>query len=536
MANEPINIAQMLAQKISARAKQTSKENLPLLAWGRKYLPKHFRLESNEAHYALEKLFESFRASRGQKVVIRIPRGYAKSTVASFAGVLKGICEGTEHYTLLGAETHDLAAKYLANIKTEMESNEKLREDYPLACVDPDVWRSDRIETRNGCCVEIFGKGTGVRGSRYKEHRPTLIILDDPQKDADVNSPDTRAKDVEWVNRTLLPVGDDGDLSLTNFLFIGNDLHQDSIVGTMARNPSFTHITYAAIINWPTAKDTLWEEWSARYWAAGQSEAAKKLVRQFYEDNRSAMDDGVKLLWPAKDSIYKLMTTRETMTYAAFEAEYQNDPRDPSKLEFDPAYTDLEKVGYDKLDLYNVRHVRLGYLDPAKGIDTKKHDHPAIVQLIYVFSERRAYIEFDMDKEAIDKRVNKIANIHRATPFMAFGCEANGFQYLVGERLTEKIPLLNMIPIDHYGVHKNTRISRLGIWFQRDFFRFKRGCKHTAIALDQVRQHPHSKHDDGPDGLEAIIRMLTSLISLDNAEEADPTEDGLGDNLCSVFR
>lgn len=519
------SLGEMLAQKLNAKAKLLGVASLPLLEWGAKYVPHYFPLPFNKAHYKLQDIVESFKTKRKQKVVVRIPRGYAKSTIVSFLTALKALCEGTEPYILLGSETDTLAKKYLANIKTELEFNEKLRADYPLACVEPVVWNAERIELRNKTCCETFGKGTGVRGSRFGEHRPTLVIVDDPQKDDDVNSPTTRETDYQWVLRTLMPVKGPN----TNFLFVGNDLHQESIVGQLSRNASFTHITFAAVEVWPTNMQ-LWDEWEIVYHGGNTEEA-----ESFYYEHKVDMDEGAELLWPQKDTLYELMTERAMLTHAVFEAEYQNNPRDPSKCEFDDSKLDLTTIGYDDLDLDNLKHVRIGYLDPAKGIETKKHDYPAIIDLIYVFAHRKAYIDCEMTKEPVHKRVAKIAARHKAHPYLAFGCEANGFQSLVGEQLMAACPLLNVVPIENYGVHKNTRISRLNIWLDRSFFRMKRRCKHTQVLRTQLLQHPHADHDDGPDGLEGAVRVLTQLVNLYNEDEPVGEADGLGNNLCDAF-
>ena len=120
---------------------------------------------------------------------------------------------------------------------------------------------------------------------------------------------------------------------------------------------------------------------------------------------------------------------------------------------------------------------------------------------------------------------------------LAFGIESNGFQQLMSEELLAKCPLAPIIEIVNQGVHKNTRISRLSIWFQRKFFIFKRGCRHTKILMQQIQDHPNADHDDGPDALEGAIRVLTQSVDLvftSNANDAvDPADDGIGDNVLS---
>jgi hypothetical protein len=96
--------------------------------------------------------------------------------------------------------------------------------------------------------------------------------------------------------------------------------------------------------------------------------------------------------------------------------------------------------------------------------------------------------------------------------------------------------ILNVIPIENYGVHKNVRISRLSVWLQRGFFRFKRGCPYTKLLERFLLEHPFAQFDDPPDALEGALRILTMVSNLDTeAEPVDMMDDGLGDNICDIL-
>jgi hypothetical protein len=548
-----LSLADRLANKMKSRVDTLSLEDKGLIEWGIKYVPHYFDKAFSRAHHKISDTFNGMVKNRGVKIVIMMPRGYAKSTFSSFLAPLKAMCEGTEKFILLGSDTEGQAARYLDSIKAELETNEGIKRDYPQACKKGDCWNATRIETGNNCCIEVFGKGTNVRGAKFKQYRPTLVILDDPQSDEDVNSATTREKDIEWFNRTLEPVGD----TYTNFLIIGNNLHRESIVGKTSVRADFKKIKFSAIEIWPT-NTGLWEEWEIKYHTETKLEnldvnatfATDDLsipCNKFYHDNKEAMELGAQVLWPEKDSLLQLMIMRANIGHSAFDAEKQNNPRDPSRHEFDEDWFEGEDIWYDKLPPPE-ELIKIGYCDPAKGIDSKKRDFSPIIDIYYHIPTKKGFLDVDMERRPVNKTIDKILERNLIKRYMAFGIESNGFQYLMSEELYAKstengnVPL-NVVQIENYGVHKNTRISRLSIWFQRRFFRFKRNCKATKILRTQLLDHPHADHDDGPDGLEGALRVLTSNINVytitTHTETAEVlssiNEDGLGDNLCDSF-
>ena len=155
-----LDIGAMLAAKVAQRAAETSKSgDMSTLDWGYKYTSEYFFRSSSKLHRELAEISDKLRVTRGVNTLVIAPRGNAKSTLCSFVTPLKAICEGSEHYILLIADTGDQARKYLASIKSELLYNELIAQDYPLASKEGTVWNSDSIVTGNNICVEAIGKG-----------------------------------------------------------------------------------------------------------------------------------------------------------------------------------------------------------------------------------------------------------------------------------------------------------------------------------------------------------------------------------------
>ena len=518
-------IGKTLAEKIRVEAAlKAQRIRLGLMEWAKQHIPQYFSREMSLFHNELCVELDRLEVDRGQKVLVVAPRGNAKSTWCSLARPLKAICEKSDVYILLVSDTSDQAEKYLKDIAAELEFNETLRAKYPVACEKGATWNASIIETKNGVCVEALGKGKNVRGRKYRGKRPTLIIVDDPQNDDDVISPNTRKKDVDWVDKALIPAGDTD----TNYFIIGTNLHRESIVGTLMTRPDFKVIKYASIMEWPTNME-LWEEWERLYLAGARDKCI-----EYYTSNKEMLDIGAKVLWPAKEDLLGLMIQRANMGHAAFASEKQNDPRDPSKCEFNDEWF-KDDAWYDAIPASAIGYIRVGYADPAKGGETKKHDYSALVTLIYSPEHKCCFVECDMKKRPINITIDKMIELHNKHKYLAFGIETNGFQQLVADELVAKAPTFPVMPIANYGVHKNTRISRLGIWLQRGFYKFKRNCRDTKILVQQLLDHPHADHDDGSDSLEGATRVLTSTVDISVPTVQQDAfaihDDGLGDNI-----
>jgi hypothetical protein len=530
-ADPDTTLLSSLRDKVKAKVTSLQTKNLGLMEWCKKYLPHYFKRGFSPLHHTLCAEIDDLRFNRGRKELIIVPRGYAKTTFCSFAAPLKAVCEGTENYIIVCSDTTDMAVLYLKNIANELLYNEELRRDYPLACSKGETWSTERIETASSVCVEALGKGKNVRGRRFKQYRPTLVILDDPQSDDDVRSASTREKDVAWVDRALIPAGD----TYTNYFVVGNNLHRESIVGQLATRPDFRVIKFSAIVNWPT-NAALWDEWEKLYYLdIGKTKKAEL----FYNENKAMMEEGAVVLWPEKESLLELMQMRANMGHPAFAAEKLNEPRDPTKSEFPPEW-------FPDSILYTQRpagrkYIVIGYCDPARGTDVKRGDYSAIITLFYDPLDRIAYVEADIKRRPVSTLIDTIFTFDRLYRYDAFGIESNGFQQLLSDELWAKAPrVFNVVPIENYGVHKNTRISRLSVWLQRQFYRFKQDCKDTLLLIQQLQDHPLATHDDGSDGLEGVTRLLTQFTGEDNTlvdpnanhgMSSDFFDDGLGDFL-----
>jgi hypothetical protein len=149
------------------------------------------------------------------------PREHGKTVRWSFAYVLWCIITGKKRYALLIGASGEAARENLINIKIELEENELILEDF--GDLKGDVWRDDRIELKNAACIQAKGSGASMRGTRFRQYRPDLILLDDILKDDAVDSPSQRDKISRWLKRVVFNLGKTAFIIWVNTIFHSDD-------------------------------------------------------------------------------------------------------------------------------------------------------------------------------------------------------------------------------------------------------------------------------------------------------------------------
>ena len=105
-------------------------KNLSLLDWGKKYLPEHFAEPPSAMHVWLGEQLDEVGKDRGGRINVIGPRGSAKSTLVTFAYVLRAALENREQYIWIVSDTGDQARIHLDNLRSELDENERLRGTY----------------------------------------------------------------------------------------------------------------------------------------------------------------------------------------------------------------------------------------------------------------------------------------------------------------------------------------------------------------------------------------------------------------------
>jgi predicted phage terminase large subunit-like protein len=322
-----------------------------------------------------------------------------------------------------------------------------------------------------------------------------------------------------WFRGTLLNAG----TKHTNIVNLATALHREALALELDRTAGWTSRNFAAIECWPTHMG-LWSEWESIYCDA-ENLQAKRSAREFYQSNRTEMDAGARVLWPAVEDLYTLMQMRAEIGTTAFEREKQGSPVNPELCEWPEPYFG-EHIWFDEWP--TELSIRAIALDPSKGRDAGRGDYSAYV-LLGTDPRGIIYVEADLARRATPQMVSDGVWLCARFRPHAFGVEANQFQELLCGEFAAEFARQGITGIDPAAIHnftnKLTRIRRLGPYLSLRRLRFLRSSFSTRLLVDQLRDFPAAAHDDGPDALEMAIRLAEDVWN------GKTVNDGLGDRL-----
>lgn len=492
--------------------------------FGRAYFPHFFVRDSPEFHRELDNiwikgvmkaknpLFYSKEINRmdGCRRAIAAPRGHAKSTSFTFKDTMHATLYNYKHFILILSDSSDQAEGFLGDIKTELEDNLALREDFGELKGDK-YWTASGILTNTDVKIEAIGSGKKVRGRRHRAWRPDLLVLDDIENDENVNTPEQRKKLSNWFFKAVSKCGD----TYSDIVYIGTILHYDSLLANILKNPGYKSVKYKAVIEFSKATE-LWDTWESIYTNLENENRAED-ARTFFDDNKEEMLKDTKVLWEEKLNYYDLMVMKITEGEASFNSEEQNDPIDPDNCLFNEEWFDYYEE--TQVDFTDKKFVFIGSVDPSLG-KTKKSDYSSIIILakdlktgyMYVFEasiEKRKPDVIISDSIESQKRLNKETN----RGYTKLGVESIQFQYFFKDEMAKESARQGVyLPIEeiYNTTDKKLRIQSLQPYIKNKYIKFN--LKHKTL-LRQLKNYPMDAHDDGPDALEMAVKLAEKINS-----------------------
>ncbi len=163
-----------------------------------------------------------------RSAVIVAFRGSAKSTIFTLSFPIWAILgEQQIKHVVIFSSTQHKAQTILQNIKREFETNRALQMDLGPFKEERNEWNTVSLYVpKYDAKITIASVEQSIRGIRFKEHRPQLILIDDMEDLESVKTLESRNKIDQWLMGEVIPSGDEA----TRMFIIGNLLHQDSVM------------------------------------------------------------------------------------------------------------------------------------------------------------------------------------------------------------------------------------------------------------------------------------------------------------------
>ena len=357
------------------------------------YFPDTYALAWSADHIkAIERIETA--VLRGGLFALAMPRGSGKSTLTETAALWAMLYGHREFVTLIGA-TESAALEMLDSIKTELEVNERLAEDFPEVCYPIAqldgianrcagqicngertriTWTSNEIvlptiaeSKASGIIVRVAGITGRIRGMKYKRSdgrsvRPSLVIIDDPQTSESAGSLEQTKKRVRVLAGDILGLAGPGQkISGIMPCTIIRPGDMADIILNRNTHPDWNGEKTQMVDKFPINMK-LWEEYAEIRADALREEGNFQRATDFYLTNREAMDAGAVVSWEARYNHDEVSALQHAMNLklqdeAAFQAEYQNDPLpedtfDESLLSVDEICGKINGIVRGKVPLY----------------------------------------------------------------------------------------------------------------------------------------------------------------------------------------
>lgn len=448
--------------------------------------------------------------ARNKRIVQSMPRGHAKTLFLSNVFPTHQIVFRKRRFVLIVSETETMSRKFIEFIAEALKYNEKLRSDFG-ELLSPQSQKNfkdnvEAFETFNGVYVQSASVSKQLRGARYKQYRPDLVICDDLESSKSTNTPELRQKNLDFFNKTLIPIGTP---EATAFLYMGTMVHRRGLLQEIIERADFQAKNYSAIVTEPSSSIELWDKFETIY---SDLENDNRMVDalSFYEIHKEEMDADVETLWNSRFPYHMLMMEKQNIGNKAFASEFLNRPVDDE----DAVFKEDMFTYFDDKDLYDIHNRKLnlevfGFWDIAVG-KNQKSDYNAIITL---GKDRRTGILYVLDAwakkcpmhEAQEIALQKIAEYQHHS----FGVESVSSQYEMFRQVQLKVTQRGLYhtrikPVNPRG-KKEIRIGNLEPIFENGSIRLK---KHQRLLIQQLIEFQNgAEHDDLPDALASCVEM-----------------------------
>lgn len=174
-----------------------------------------------------EEIFKIINNDKNKLVVITAFRGSAKSTIITLSYALWSVLgKDKKKFVLIISKTQDQSKTHFKNIISEIENNELLKNDFNLTKESIKINQKSIHFKKIDATIRCASFESSIRGMRYKESRPDLIICDDIEDLDSVRNVESRDKIEKWFTSEIIPLGDKD----TKIILVGNLLHEDSLI------------------------------------------------------------------------------------------------------------------------------------------------------------------------------------------------------------------------------------------------------------------------------------------------------------------
>jgi predicted phage terminase large subunit-like protein len=444
--------------------------------------------------------------SNFKQVAIAAPRYHAKSTAVTHAYTLASVLFRESRYVLIVSDTVTQAVQFLGDIKKELLDNDDLRSLFSVSSFPKDTEDDLIVEMEDGYTFRIQAKGSEqkLRGLKWANLRPDLIIGDDMENDEIVMNKDRRQKFKRWFYGALIPcVSSSGKIRI-----VGTILHLDSLLeNLMPASLLVSHRGFKSFV-----REDL-------------KEYSENILPWKSIKYRAHTDDFSKLLWPEMKSAQEFRMQKDDYVRQGLADVYS---QEMLNIPLDITDTFFKKSDFIAIRPEDEKKNLIYYATCDLAVSqSQKADYSAFV-VGGMDSDGRLYCKHVV-KQRMDalEIVDTILMIQKIYKPVLFGLEQGTIQKAIGPYLNEEMlkrgEFINTVLLKPSG-DKLTRARSIQARMRSGACKFDKNAEWYQGFEDELLRFPRDKHDDQVDAWAYLGLMLDKMWEAPTDKELEEEE------------
>lgn len=471
-----------------------------------------------------------------------LPRGTGKSAFGDYAPACWCHAYGIKKYTLICSDIGSTAEKFIKDIKNTFLENNYIKQAFGVLLNDKDkryICNSTQLEFTNKTFIEAISSSSPMRGRKYGNNRPDLIILDDYQSEPDVRTDEAREKkwkrfsdDVKYAVQK--PVVRNGKTVKrgTTLIALGTLQHKECFYSRLMKQPTwkFKNEKGVLIDDIDTYFNTgLWEQFKNILFDF-KDETHLEDAKEFYYIHEADMK--FSMLWNEFwDCLDMAMSYYENP--ASFKQEVQGDVDSIGEKWFKTVATETRK----DIETHSFIKTML-CMDPA-STDTGKSDYSAYLvgseaenNLKYA---RRAELARINARTDFDKYIDHAIYLLKEYPDITHVyIEKNTFNGADANLLENKINADDVLRVRNIEIinemqrkNKDDKISTIIPYMNKGQIIFAEEDQDFIKQIMEFAGQKFSLHDDAPDITAEFANRIENIEVIRNVQLFDRRKLGI---------
>lgn len=483
-------------------------------------------VQSPACHYEWWELF----CSDHKQVAVAAPRRHAKTTAVTQTCGLAAVLFRQREYVLIVSDTITQATQFLGEIKQQLVENEQLRSLFKIKGFIKETEDDFICQCEDGHMFRMSAKGAEqkLRGLKWNNKRPDLIICDDLENDEIVMNKERRMKFKRWFYAALLP-----SLSYRGkIMYVGTILHNDSLLESLMPKKHTRGFTQEDVKTWVSdkfGKPRIVDGWVSVKYKAHNPDYTTILWKEHYDKEH----------FVAKRQEYIAQGIPDV-----YSQEYLNTPIDETLAYFRRAdlrdFSDddrnlLKQVGWNKQ--FNF------YIGTDLAVSTNETADWSVFVVAGLDEKGYLWI-FDVIRERMDAQeiVEMLLKLelkwHPQTITMEKGQIEKSIGPFLRQRMLDTGTFPNVTPVAP-SVDKLTRARSMQARMRAGGVKFDKTGNWYFDFEDEIVLFPRGKHDDQVDALAYVGLIVDKMIagaSVKEIEQEEYDEDYEQSGLAEVGR